>query len=461
MKRSQPSENKADAFLAENASTLTVQLPREELKKLLGPNAVLTDRDALTRCTANASMFLEQAEEWCGVLGYDSFARRPTFLRKPPLPEAFWLSRESESKEIEAVPGAPIDLKASEFPSSITEADAAAIHIELQKRTGIAFSRNDTDAALLQAARHNRTYNPVQEFLRGARWDNEGRLETWLIDLADAKDTLYVRMVSKMWLISAVARAMKPGCKVDHALVLEGEQGMKKSLAFRVLGYPWSIDHVPDLANKDAALQLQGTWIVELSELAAVVGSSSIERMKAFFTTPVDRYRAPYAKTSDDHPRTCVFAGTINPTGGGYILDPTGGRHFWPVRCNKFFDIDKLWAIREALWAEAYMAYERGDRWWPETAEEAGDATREQAERLEQDSFEPQIRAYLAGKEFIQVSEILEHALKIEDRSRWRHDIQQRVRACLLRLGCKADRKRIDGHPVRGYRVSPELSDLS
>jgi predicted P-loop ATPase len=45
---------------------------------------------------------------------------------------------------------------------------------------------------------------------------------------AEAKNA-YVRQVGRKWLISAVARAYKPGCKVDHALILEGPQEAGKS----------------------------------------------------------------------------------------------------------------------------------------------------------------------------------------------------------------------------------------
>jgi predicted P-loop ATPase len=39
----------------------------------------------------------------------------------------------------------------------------------------------------------------------------------------------------RKFLISAVARVMEPGCKVDHVLVIEGEQGLKKSMVARIL----------------------------------------------------------------------------------------------------------------------------------------------------------------------------------------------------------------------------------
>ena len=50
-----------------------------------------------------------------------------------------------------------------------------------------------------------------------------------------AEDSPYIRAIGPRYLISAVARIYRPGCKVDHMLVLEGPQGKQKSEALRTL----------------------------------------------------------------------------------------------------------------------------------------------------------------------------------------------------------------------------------
>jgi hypothetical protein len=62
----------------------------------------------------------------------------------------------------------------------------------------------------------------------------------------------YLRAVGSKWLISAVARAMRPGEKVDTVLILEGLQGLGKSSAFRALGVNWFSDTAIDISNKDS-----------------------------------------------------------------------------------------------------------------------------------------------------------------------------------------------------------------
>ena len=70
-----------------------------------------------------------------------------------------------------------------------------------------------------------------------------------------AEDSPYIRAIGPRYLISAVARIYRPGCKVDHMLVLEGPQGKQKSEALRTLAVndAWFTDRLSHVASKDAA----------------------------------------------------------------------------------------------------------------------------------------------------------------------------------------------------------------
>jgi predicted P-loop ATPase len=61
------------------------------------------------------------------------------------------------------------------------------------------------------------------------------RIGTWLIvycgvESSDQEPNIFAMAVGEKFLISAVARVMEPGCKVDTLLVLEGQQGIFKSM---------------------------------------------------------------------------------------------------------------------------------------------------------------------------------------------------------------------------------------
>ena len=265
---------------------------------------------------------------------------------------------------------------------------------------GIEVSSQQAHNALNLLAKKNPRHL-LREYLNGLSWDGVQRLEQWLIDSAGSPDTAFVRAASSRMLIAAVARAFNPGCKVDTCLVLEGAQGVKKSSLIAAL-VPERAWFAEDLAgamhNKDALQGLSGRWLIELSELAAV-RKSTVEEVKSFLTRCVDSYRAPYGRRVADHPRQCVFFGTVNPAAdGSWLFDATGGRRFWPVHIERA-NVAKLEQIRDQLWAEAVHAYHRGGRHWLTDDEEVL-AAQEQKVRLQENPWESVLDKYIASLQF-------------------------------------------------------------
>ena len=271
----------------------------------------------------------------------------------------------------------------------------------------------------MSGARCRRRRN-ITPFIRSAiiltRWFGmvTSRLDTWLIKHFHADDTPYIRAIGPRYLISAVARVFRPGCKVDHVLVLEGPQGKSKSEALRILAVndAWFTDRLSHVASKDAAQELTGVLIVELAELDALTRASS-SAIKSFLTCRRDRFRPPYGKHTINLPRQCIFAGTINPSAEGYLKDPTGARRIWPVACRGMIDLAGLEATRDQLWAEATHRFKQGKPWWLETPKLEALATVEQEARFVVDEWETPIREWLGTRAETSVAEVLTQVFKI------------------------------------------------
>ena len=211
--------------------------------------------------------------------------------------------------------------------------------------------------------------NPMRAHLKQLNWDGVKRIGSWLPDFMGTKDTEYTKAIGRKWLISAVARAMEPGCQVDHMLIFEGVQGIGKSQALRILGGQFYCEYSGGMtggsSHKDMVAVIAGKMIVEMSELATI-RKAEMDNLKAILTTTVDDVRLSYERDAKSYPRTCVFAGTTNEIGQAYISDLTGARRFWPCyvgECGKVRTA-ALKDHREQLWAEAVVAYEDGEDWY-------------------------------------------------------------------------------------------------
>jgi putative DNA primase/helicase len=244
----------------------------------------------------------------------------------------------------------------------------------------------------VQRVAYERRFHPVLDWLESLEWDGVPRLDTWLTTYLGVPASPLVSAIGRKFPISAVARIQKPGCKVDHVPILEGQQGAWKSKSLRALvGDEWFSDQIADLGTKDSSQDLCGVWVVELSELSAIRPGET-EKVKAYISRQVDHYRPSYGRRSINVPRQCVFIGTTNAK--EYLSDSTGNRRYWPVTTTKL-DIEAIARDRDQLWAEAVAAYHAGETWWLEDDELRAAAEIEQEKRRNKDPWESMIADWL------------------------------------------------------------------
>ncbi len=289
------------------------------------------------------------------------------------------------------------------------------------------------------------SYNPLRDWLNQLQWDGNKRLDTWTSRYLGSPDTPYTRAAGRKWLISAVARGIRPGCKADHVLILEGGQGVGKSTALKALagGDKLFTDSPIDIGNKDSFVSLRGRWLIELAELASLSKSES-ERSKAFFSSATDSYRPPYGRELVAVPRTCVFAGSTNL--GQYLNDDTGGRRYWPVKVG-VIDIRTLEQDREQIWAEAVAAFKANEIWWPSYAEtplfEAEQMAREVGDAWEEDISRwlntPQAIELYKQYAHLTLMQVAHYALAISPKDA-NHTTAVRVSRVMYHLGWKKSR---------------------
>src|SRR5215831_350989 len=264
---------------------------------------------------------------------------------------------------------------------------------EWLERQGVRVGDGVAANAVLTVARESPRH-PVKEFLDRLVWDKVPRIDKWLTTYCGAADCDYARAIASRWLISAVARIRAPGCRVDHVLILEADQGAGKSTVFQILGSEFYSDDIADLGTKDSQMGTIGIWVLELSELDSM-SRAEVNKIKAFLSRAVDHFRPPYGRTLIRAPRQVVFAGTVNH--GSYLRDETGGRRFWPVKCGAI-DLEGLKRDRDQLWAEACVRHAAGEVWWLEKEGLVRLASEQQDERYEQDPWEQAIRRWVEAQ---------------------------------------------------------------
>ena len=371
---------------------------------------------------ANATHALRQAPELAGILAYDEMLRHTLVTR--------------------SLPGSR--MAAVTEPRPMQDTDVGAIQEWLQHHELKRMGKDTTHQACDLVGREG-AFHPVRDYLTGLVWDGTLRIGDWLTRYLGADRTPYTDAIGRMFLIAMVARIMKPGSKADYMVVLEGEQGAKKSTACAILAGDWFSDSLPDVHNGDPvrlSMHLRGKWLIEVGEMSAI-SKAEAGALKAFLTQREERFIPKYGRNEVHEPRQCVFIGSTNKT--AYLRDETGGRRFWPVKVG-MIDTDALAKERDQLFAEAMVAYLKGERWWPSAELEREHIQPEQEARFEVDAWEQAISFWLMGKTQTSLLVVAREALFIDLPKIGTTD-QRRIAAILERLGWSRGGRTTAGRP--------------
>jgi predicted P-loop ATPase len=319
--------------------------------------------------------------------------------------------------------------------------------VEWMHRNGIFAKIHEMGLAALRVSREN-PYHPLHDFLDKCRllWDADDRLDS-VPELFGVEVNRYTSSVFRAMMISAVARALKPGCKVDSMLVLEGGQGAGKSSAIRALfGDTWFSDNLADMGSKDSVQQLHGKWCVEVAELVAMLGG--IDKIKAFITCQSDFVRLPYERAPADYPRASIFIGTTNLS--DWNRDFTGGRRYWPVKVVNAIKLDQLKFLREQLWGEAVHRFLGKEEWWLQDQEVVAVAKEEQEARHVGDPWTKTVLDAVLLKQEVTGEELLAGVLQL-DASKQDEKALARVGRILRKAKWKSSRPRTSAGRVTVY----------
>ena len=251
--------------------------------------------------------------------------------------------------------------------TTFEDMDEAYLFRYVEEAYGLTCDKN-IRVALKTVAGDNR-YHPVREKLDSLVWDGEPRVRHALHYFLGAEETELNYQLLRHFMLGAIRRAFIPGCKFDEMLCLVGDQGAGKSSFFRFLAMndDWFSDDMKQLSDKAIFEKIEGKWIVEMSEMNALVNAKGIEEVRSFLSRQRDVYRTPYSVHPKDRKRQVVFAGTSNDY-NFLPFDRAGNRRFLPIEVDSKKAVTHVLADQamsrayfEQMWAEMMEIYRTGN----------------------------------------------------------------------------------------------------
>ena len=161
----------------------------------------------------------------------------------------------------------------SKQTATLTDTDLNYLMLYLEDKYSLT-SEKKIQKALSIIADSNK-YHPIRDYLNGLEWDGTERIRYALPRFLGAEESEYTYQALRLFMLGAISRVFKPGCKFEVMLCLVGGQGAGKSTFFRLLAVKdeWFSDDLKKIDDDNVYRKMQGHWIIEMSEMIATANA--------------------------------------------------------------------------------------------------------------------------------------------------------------------------------------------
>lgn len=249
----------------------------------------------------------------------------------------------------------------------------------------------------------------------------------------------------KKFLVSGVARALQPGCKIEGTLILtERKGGERKSTLCEALCPNPDWFHASNIDiddSREIAQTHTGVFIDELEELTSIMNNrKGLAGVKRFLSGKKEQYIPKYSNAKAIFLRRFICIGTTNSS--SFLPDEELNRRFWCMKQINSSNIELLKQLLTQIWQEAYHLYQGGFEWWLNDQDKKLLSISNEHFVIG-DSLVDHMKDVICNyenQEYIKSSDIMSNAKKfksnISDNAVWN---------VMRGLGWKTDRKYIDG----------------
>lgn len=183
--------------------------------------------------------------------------------------------------------------------SSMTDTDMKYIRLYLEENYDLTSEKKIMDAADLAA--HQNSYHPVRDYLSSLTWDGTERIRYCLHHFLGAEADEYTFQALRLFLLGAIHRAFRPGCKFEVMLCLVGGQGAGKSTFFRLLAGKdeWFSDDLRKLDDENVYIPMTDEVYRSLQNILS-------RRKRVKTETIIDGYSGFLLLDKNDSPKVAL-----------------------------------------------------------------------------------------------------------------------------------------------------------
>jgi Virulence-associated protein E/Bifunctional DNA primase/polymerase, N-terminal len=222
---------------------------------------------------------------------------------------------------------------------------------DLLVKSGLSVNLN-TLSNLIRGAGKRDQFDMARDWIDSIpAWDGVTRAESIFTRVFGVPDDAEHRGMARLFGAQLVRRALKPGYKSDHMIVIKSKEGLGKSTFFKnLVPEEFFTDSLTfDMKAKEIIENTEGVLLAEMAELINITRKET-DHCKHYISRTHDKSRLAFGRNTTDIPRYFTMVGSTNDEKP--LQSRTGNRRFLIMKINKVGNTQWVKDNLLQIWAE-------------------------------------------------------------------------------------------------------------